>query len=222
MGTYSAFSEKWFAAWNSRDIDQIMELYNTTIDFMSPKIQKIFNKPSGRITNKDELRNYFMLALKANPNLHFEPYHVLEGVNSVVLYYKSINNFLSAEFMELHGMDKIVTVRAHYTPSVTIEDNFLITALIFARPGYEEKCREFENAMVPILQKHNVYIEFMANLQQENFVLPTMKKPTEIHLLRFSSQSTFEAYKKDKERIDLKNKYQTAIEKTILIKGSIL
>ena len=222
MGVYTAFSEKWFAAWNSRDIDRIMELYINTVDFMSPKIRKIFNKPSGRITNKEELRNYFMLALTSNPNLHFELYHILEGVNSVVLYYRSINNLLSAEFMELNGMGKIVSVRAHYTFIPDQNEVFYITAMLFAKKGHEKEFREYENKLVPILKKYNVGIEFMIDLQQKKLMLEERNQPTEIHLLKFPSQQVFQSYLNDEQRCFLKETYKHTVEKSVLIKGHLI
>jgi hypothetical protein len=41
-------------------------------------------------------------------------FHKLIGVNSVVLYYTSINNKLSAEMMVLNEQGLVTAVRAHY------------------------------------------------------------------------------------------------------------
>jgi hypothetical protein len=108
------FAQEWLQAWNSHDLEAIMHHYADSIVFYSPLILKLNNDPSGRIQGKEELRKYFSKGLQAYPDLFFELYHVLEGVNSVVLYYKSVNNRLSAEMMVLNDEGKVVEVRAHY------------------------------------------------------------------------------------------------------------
>ncbi len=107
-------AEAWVKAWNDHDLDAIMEHYADDIIFYSPIIQRLNNDPSGRISGKAALRAYFEKGLTAFPDLHFDLYHVLEGVDSMVLYYKSINNRLSAEMMVLGPDGKVKEVRAHY------------------------------------------------------------------------------------------------------------
>ncbi|WP_126244273.1 nuclear transport factor 2 family protein [Chitinophaga rhizosphaerae] len=107
-------AEAWVQAWNNHDLDAIMEHYADDIVFYSPIIQRLNNDPTGRITGKAALRAYFEKGLVAFPDLHFDLYHVLEGVDSMVLYYKSINNRLAAETMVVDGNGKVKEVRAHY------------------------------------------------------------------------------------------------------------
>jgi ketosteroid isomerase-like protein len=108
------FAQAWVDAWNSHDLEAIMEHYADDVVFYSPFIQKLNNDPTGRIQGKEGLRAYFAKGLEAYPDLHFELYHVLEGIQSAVLYYKSVNNRLSAEMMVLNEAGKVVEVRAHY------------------------------------------------------------------------------------------------------------
>lgn len=108
------FAMEWLQDWNNHDLEAIMDHYADTIVFYSPLIQKINNDPTGRIQGKENLRAYFSKGLQAYPDLNFELYHVLEGVNSVVLYYKSVGNRLSTEMMVLNEEGKVVEVRAHY------------------------------------------------------------------------------------------------------------
>jgi ketosteroid isomerase-like protein len=110
----SIFANEWVAAWNSHDLDTIMEHYAEDIVFYSPFIKKVNDEVTGRITGKRALREYFSRALSVYTDLHFELYHVLEGVDSLVLYYKSVGNRLAAEMMVLNEDEKIIEVRAHY------------------------------------------------------------------------------------------------------------
>lgn len=109
-----ALAQDWVDAWNQHDLDAIMQHYSEGIDFRSPIIQKMGVNTAGNINNKDVLKAYFKSALEKYPDLHFELYHILEGVNSMVLFYKSVNDSLSAEYMELDMQGKICKVSAHY------------------------------------------------------------------------------------------------------------
>ncbi|WP_418502630.1 nuclear transport factor 2 family protein [Flagellimonas sp.] len=109
------FTQKWLKAWNDHNLNEIMEHYSEDIDFVSPIIQQMGIDPKGRISDKGKLRAYFSQALQKYPDLHFEFHHELTGAGSVVLYYKSVNGSLSAEYMEWNGNGKVNKVRAHYT-----------------------------------------------------------------------------------------------------------
>jgi len=108
------FANEWIAAWNSHDLDRIMSHYANELEFYSPLIIKLNINPDGRITHKTDLRDYFKIGLEKFPDLHFSLNNVLVGLNSVVLYYGSVNNTLSAEFMLFNEDGKISQVRAHY------------------------------------------------------------------------------------------------------------
>ena len=108
------FAQEWLMAWNSHDLNKIMEHYSEKIDFVSPIIQQMGINAEGKISNKSDLKDYFSKALQKYPDLHFELYHELKGSHSIVLFYRSINNSFSAEYMELNNEGKVSKVRAHY------------------------------------------------------------------------------------------------------------
>ena len=107
-------AQEWLNAWNAHDLEAIMAHYAEDITFYSPFIRQINNDPAGRIKGKTDLKAYFQRALVAYPDLQFEPYHVMEGVDSIVIYYKSVKGLLAAEMMLLNGEGKVCEVRAHY------------------------------------------------------------------------------------------------------------
>ena len=110
----SKFTTEWLNAWNSHNLEAIMEHYSEDIDFISPIIKQMDTNKEGKISNKNDLQEYFSKALQKYPNLHFEFYHELQGVHSAVLFYKSVHNSLSAEYMEFDKEERICKVRAHY------------------------------------------------------------------------------------------------------------
>lgn len=113
-GRHREFASDWINAWNSHNLESIMSHYNEQLEFSSPVMQQMGVNEQGVITNKVELRSYFEKGLQKYPDLKFELLYVLEGVDSVVLFYKSINNMVTGEYMELNEAGKVVRVKAHY------------------------------------------------------------------------------------------------------------
>ena len=105
-------ADDWYAAWNSHDLDRILAHYTDDIEFHSPFAIKLTGSPV--VKGKAAVREYFTKALAAYPDLHFTPELTLTGEGSVVLYYQSVNNLLTAEMMELDDRHKVIRVRAHY------------------------------------------------------------------------------------------------------------
>ncbi|HLO41326.1 MAG TPA: nuclear transport factor 2 family protein [Phycisphaerales bacterium] len=109
-----AFARQWIRAWNSRDIEQILQHYTDDVVVSSPLIKAIAGEPSGTLRGKHAVRDYWSRALSANPDLHFVLQHVGVGINSVILKYRSVIDLLATEFMELTPDRKISRVAAHY------------------------------------------------------------------------------------------------------------
>lgn len=114
----TAFAHDWVESWNAHDLNRIMAHYADELDFRSPLIQQLGADASGALHSKDALRAYFTTGLARYPDLHFELQQVLPGVQSVVLYYRSINDWPAAEYMELNAQGRVQRVRAHYAAPV--------------------------------------------------------------------------------------------------------
>lgn len=107
-------AESWLQAWNSHDIKQIMAHYADTIEFTSPFVKALLNKPDGKINGKSALEAYFLQGLVKYPELSFQLLHALPGIASFTLVYKSVNDLLAAEVMEINAEGKVIRVQAHY------------------------------------------------------------------------------------------------------------
>ena len=116
MNNYEVFASDWIEAWNSHEIERVMGHYAQEIDFISPLATQLLDNPAGQIQSLHHLRGYFLKGLEAYPLLHFDLIHVWPGVKSTTLIYKSVNNLLAAEYMEINRSGKIKRVRAHYKP----------------------------------------------------------------------------------------------------------
>jgi hypothetical protein len=108
------FTKEWIGCWNCHDIDKIMIHYDDSIDFTSPLIIDLNNDPTGRISNKNDLKNYFSRALNKYPDLHFQLLNTFLSVDCLIIHYKSVNNMIAAEYFEFDDYGKIIRVKAHY------------------------------------------------------------------------------------------------------------
>lgn len=108
-------ANKWIENWNNHDLEAILSHYAEDIEFSSPFIVKLLGDENGKISGKNALRDYFAKGLVAYPDLKFELLTTLKGVDSVVLYYRSVNNLLAAEYMEINTDGLISRVVAHYS-----------------------------------------------------------------------------------------------------------
>lgn len=109
-----SLANHWVAAWNSHDLDSIMEHYEDAIELTSPVAARLLGSSDGKVIGKANLRAYFQRGLEAYPELDFRLEDVLWGVTSVVLYYTNQKGTRTAEFMELSARGKVTRVVANY------------------------------------------------------------------------------------------------------------
>lgn len=107
-------ANNWVEAWNAHDLDKIMVHYAEDVILVSPVAAKLLNDPSGTVTGKEALRNYFKKGLEVYPNLKFELLDVMWGLSSVVLYYINQKGTKTAEFMEVSSTGSVTKVVANY------------------------------------------------------------------------------------------------------------
>ena len=108
------FAEKYYAAWNARDIDGILALYAEDIEFSSPYIAALGFSYDGVIHGKAMLRAYFERALERAPQLTFTPQELLVGARGHTLIYRNNLGKLAAETHELDGVGLVVRADATY------------------------------------------------------------------------------------------------------------
>jgi len=108
------FANDWIAAWNSHDLDRILEHYDDSVELVSPVAVQLLSAADGKVSGKASLRAYFEKGLAAFPDLCFDLKDVLWGMSSVVLYYTNQRGTQSGEFMQLSAAGKVTRVVAHY------------------------------------------------------------------------------------------------------------
>jgi hypothetical protein len=110
----NAFARAWIDAWNAHDLTAILSHYADDVEFFSPFVVRVLNDPAGVIRGKAALAAYFSRGLERFPELHFELHRVLAGVQSVTLYYRSVDDLQAAEVMELDASGKVRRALCHY------------------------------------------------------------------------------------------------------------
>jgi ketosteroid isomerase-like protein len=108
------FAHQWIEAWNSHDLDEILDHYAEDVVLVSPVAAKILDDPLGTVNGKEALRDYFKKGLEVYPDLKFELIDVMWGLFSVVLHYSNQKGSKAGEFMEVDSTGKIIKVIANY------------------------------------------------------------------------------------------------------------
>ena len=108
-----AFAREWIAAWNSHDLDRILDHYTEDFEMSSPVIRALMGEPAGKLCGKPAVREYWARALQRNQFLRFELIAAFAGVDSVVLHYRG-HRGLSAEVFHFRSDGKIYAAFAHY------------------------------------------------------------------------------------------------------------
>ena len=111
------FAAEWIEAWNSHDLERVLELYEDDFEMHSPLIPVIAGEPSGELRGKAAVGAYWAKALRMLPDLRFELVTVLSGVNSVVLYYEG-HRGMSAEVLLFGSSERVRAAYAHYASSL--------------------------------------------------------------------------------------------------------
>lgn len=83
------FSQEWVNAWNSHDLERILEHYSDSFTIESPLALMRFPESEGTLKGKENVRKYWRLGLDKNPDLNFQILDVLIGVNGLSIYYKN-------------------------------------------------------------------------------------------------------------------------------------
>lgn len=111
------FAKTWIAAWNAHDVDAILGHYAQHVVYASPLIARLPGVVSGRLNGIHKVRDLCVRALARYPNLHFDLLQVFGGVDSLVVYFRSVNGLEAAETFTLDDSGRATHVYCHYAGS---------------------------------------------------------------------------------------------------------
>ncbi|MEX0757370.1 MAG: nuclear transport factor 2 family protein [Acidimicrobiia bacterium] len=94
---FANFAEGWIAAWNSRDLDRILEHYATDVVIRTPRAADWDPLTGGVVEGLVAVRRYWCAALRASPHLRFELDSTLTSAGGGTILYRNHRGELVAE-----------------------------------------------------------------------------------------------------------------------------
>ncbi len=107
-------AQEWVAAWNAHDLECVLAHYTDDFAMSSPLIVRLMGEPSGTLTGKAAVGNYWRIALAQNTDLHFDLLGVYTGADSVTVCYRNQKGVLVAEVLFLGEDGRVCKAAAHY------------------------------------------------------------------------------------------------------------
>ncbi|NHA04518.1 DUF1330 domain-containing protein [Mucilaginibacter sp. HC2] len=96
------------------------------------------------------------------------------------------------------------------------------TQIVFIRDNKEYEFNLFESYVLPLLHKHGGELIYRVRPTADCVIETSLGNPYEIHIVTFASQQGFDGYLNDEERVKHMQLKENAIEKVLLIAGSLL
>ena len=97
-----------------------------------------------------------------------------------------------------------------------------ITQLIYIREGQEKTFDEFEQIAMPIISNYHGKLLIRLRPADDSFLVSSLEKPYEIHLVSFENQHDFDNFMKDESRKKFLYLKEQSIRTSIMILGSKL
>ena len=112
---YEQKAAEWYAAWNSRDAQEICNLYADNLVFISPFVVKTGMSDRGVLTDIHAFFEYVSNTLPRVPNLKFEPVANCVGAQGHTLVYRNQSSHIIAETFEYDNDGLIRLANAAYS-----------------------------------------------------------------------------------------------------------
>ncbi|MFT4117223.1 nuclear transport factor 2 family protein [Bradyrhizobium sp.] len=106
----------WVAAWNGRDLERVLRLYDDAAVMTSDRIPAMGFDASGTVRGKDALRAYWGKALGLLPDLHFTLIDLFVSPDSVVVFYENERGKRICEYLRVNEAGLIVQGSANHPP----------------------------------------------------------------------------------------------------------
>ena len=114
--TLAALGRTWVEAWNARDLERVLTLYDEAAVMTSDRIPALGFDASGTVRGKDNLRAYWGKALGLLPGLHFKLIDVFVSPDSVVVFYENERGKKICEYLRVNEAGLIVQGSANHLP----------------------------------------------------------------------------------------------------------
>jgi ketosteroid isomerase-like protein len=110
----ASYAADWIAAWNTRDLANVLPHYADDIVFRSPIAARVRPDTGGVVVGKAALTDYWTAALAGVPDLHFTLEDTFATVDGVTILYRNQRGGRVAETVVLNGDGLVVSSIAAY------------------------------------------------------------------------------------------------------------
>jgi len=110
----AALGRTWVEAWNTRDLERVLTLYDETAVMTSDRIPALGFDASGTVRGKDALRAYWGKALGFVPELHFTLIDVFVSPDSMVVFYANERGKKICEYLRVNAAGLILQGSANH------------------------------------------------------------------------------------------------------------
>jgi len=114
--TLAALGRTWVEAWNARDLERVLTLYDEAAVMTSDRIPMLGFDACGTVRGKETLRAYWSKALGLIPNLHFTLIDLFVSPDSVVVFYANERGKKICEYLRVNEAGLIVQGSANHLP----------------------------------------------------------------------------------------------------------
>ena len=114
--TLAALGRTWVEAWNARDLERVLTLYDEAAVMTSDRIPMLGFDACGTVRGKETLRAYWSKALGLIPNLHFTLIDLFVSPDSVVVFYANERGKKICEYLRVNETGLIVQGSANHLP----------------------------------------------------------------------------------------------------------
>jgi len=112
----AALGRTWVEAWNTRDLERVLRLYDDAAEMTSDRIPAMGFDASGTVRGKESLRAYWGKALGLLPDLHFSLIDVFVSPDSAVVFYENERGKRICEYLRVNAAGLIVQGSANHLP----------------------------------------------------------------------------------------------------------
>ncbi|QAU47532.1 nuclear transport factor 2 family protein [Bradyrhizobium guangzhouense] len=112
----AALGRTWVEAWNARDLERVLRLYDDAAVMTSDRIPTMGFDASGTVRGKDALRAYWGKGLALLPELHFSLIEVFVSPDSLVVLYENERGKKICEYLRVNDAGLIVQGSANHLP----------------------------------------------------------------------------------------------------------
>ncbi|HEX8041610.1 MAG TPA: DUF1330 domain-containing protein [Chryseosolibacter sp.] len=94
-----------------------------------------------------------------------------------------------------------------------------LTQLIFVKEGKESVFQQFEEFVLPLMEKYSGKLIYRLRPTANSFISGEKERPYEIHFVSFDSEKDFENYMRDDSRVKFLHLKDESVKASWIVKG---